>query len=239
MRSSTKKLHKRVREFYSSDSIVKSYDEKRFLSPQGALVNDIELGKIASLCQPEAGHRILDIGVGRGRVAKKYSLTNYVVGLDQSFAMLESLNKETKSVRCIQADCTQLPFNNHVFDGVISLRVMLHFNTETLTQTLKEVKRVLKKEGVFIFDVYSIFSLSYLLPYKRRWLNVYHNIQKIDTFLRQEWSGVEKMYAFSLPRAFYLHSPTWLLNYIHWLDKLLGTVFRGKIASSVYYKLTK
>lgn len=91
--------------------------------------------------------KILDLGCGTGLLAKFLSRRD-LVGIDLSFKMLKVAKKRCKVV---QADMDHLPFRDSIFDLVFSftsLQNLPHFKV-----AIREVSRVLKKNGIFIFTV--------------------------------------------------------------------------------------
>lgn len=87
----------------------------------------------------------LDLGCGTGLLNKK--LKN-LIGLDISIEMLKIA---TYGEKVIQAQFESIPFKNNSFDAIFSFSALQ--STSNLKKTMKEIKRVLKKEGTFIVTV--------------------------------------------------------------------------------------
>jgi SAM-dependent methyltransferase len=104
------------------------------------------------------GHRkgrILDIGCG----SYPYFLINTIFsekyGIDPSL-LLKSIDK----INLEASDITKqkFPFKDNFFDTVTMLAVFEHIEHEKLQFTLKEIKRVLKKDGLFVFTTPASWS---------------------------------------------------------------------------------
>lgn len=91
--------------------------------------------------------KILDIGCG----SYPYFLlnTNFAVkyGIDPS---LSSLAIKQINVKRLDVTKQKLPYKDNFFEVVTMLAVFEHLDYERLGFLLKEVKRVLKKDGIFI-----------------------------------------------------------------------------------------
>ena len=97
--------------------------------------------------------KALEIGCGAGiiadHLAKTYSL--HVVGTDVDPEQIEVANSyygDNKHLQFMEADATQLPFEDGEFDMVVSLKVMHHI--PDWEKALEEVNRVLKPKGYFV-----------------------------------------------------------------------------------------
>ena len=98
--------------------------------------------------------RALDIGTGNGYVAKclaeKVSKTNKFYAIDLSPDMIKSAKtycKNQKNIVIIQGDNYHLPFDNNSIN-LVTNKVSTNFS-------IKEVFRVLKDNGIFVFKEYS------------------------------------------------------------------------------------
>jgi ubiquinone/menaquinone biosynthesis C-methylase UbiE len=90
--------------------------------------------------------KILDLGCGTGLLAE--FLQKDVIGIDISLNMLKEA--ETRE-SVLQADMDFLPFQNAVFDAVVSFTCLQNLPSPDFV--FKEVRRVLKKGCPFIFTM--------------------------------------------------------------------------------------
>lgn len=118
----------------------------------------------------------LDLCTGTGDIAgmlkEKFSQAK-IVGVDFSDEMLKIARSKHPQIEFIEADCSQLPFEDESFDlCVISFGLR---NVEDITKVLGEIYRVLKKGGVFVnLDLgkpNKFFNL-FLKPYMYIWVSI-------------------------------------------------------------------
>lgn len=118
--------------------------------------------------------KILDLCCGTGDMAgllKKTYKQSEIIGVDFSGNMLNIARGKYTDIEFLEADCTDLPFEDNSFDVcVISFGLR---NMEDLDKALKEIKRVLKSDGIFInLDLgkpNKFFNL-FLKPYMYVWV---------------------------------------------------------------------
>jgi ubiquinone/menaquinone biosynthesis C-methylase UbiE len=131
------------------DQIAAVYDQTRQLPLwlPGRLA-DTALNLIGGEQPP----RILEVGVGTGRVASGFlrsGLVSHYVGLDVSSRMLAEFDRKYGSaVTPVLGDASMLPFDDATFDAVLSCHV-LHVLPD-LTAVLAEIRRVLRPGGVYL-----------------------------------------------------------------------------------------
>ncbi len=101
------------------------------------------------------GHKsFLEIGCGSGFITK-YIANKYggeVTGIDIDPRQIELATKESiyiGDIRYLEANATNLPFEDKRFDIVLSVGVLHHI--ENWLDALKEMKRVLKPGGYFLY----------------------------------------------------------------------------------------
>lgn len=100
-----------------------------------------------------AGGRVLEIGIGTGRIAQPVRAAGCtVIGFDISGEMLQEAQSlvggEGASLALLQADMHRLPFVAQGFDGVLAVHV-LHL-AKDWQAVIREAGRVLRPGGVFI-----------------------------------------------------------------------------------------
>ncbi|MGQ4834679.1 MAG: methyltransferase domain-containing protein [Candidatus Asgardarchaeia archaeon] len=117
---------------------------------------------ISSLEVYEAPPKILDLCTGTGQmaiIAKKKIPYAHIVGIDASPKMLAVARKkiiqERLDIQFKQCDILKLPFKDNTFDGVISFLCMHELSRENRSLVLKEINRVLKKDGILAIADYS------------------------------------------------------------------------------------
>lgn len=91
--------------------------------------------------------KILDAGCGPGAALLYLSFFGDVTGVDISDEALKFARKRGKVKK---GDISSLPFEDESFDLVTSLDVLYHQWVKDNTRALFEVKRVLKKGGIFL-----------------------------------------------------------------------------------------
>lgn len=128
------------------NKIAQSYDKMNNIISLGT-DKIIKLNCIKQL-KIKSGMRILDLCTGTGDIAwiinKLYPDTQ-VTGVDFSEEMLDIARRKVTKTEFINADCTNLPFDNNSFD-IITICYGLR-NIEDRKQALQEIYRVLKPNG--------------------------------------------------------------------------------------------
>jgi ubiquinone/menaquinone biosynthesis C-methylase UbiE len=105
------------------DRAADYYDNTRgFPASEEKGVTDV----IRRVGQIDQTSRVLEIGVGTGRIALPLAAqVGTVVGIDLSRPMLERLRakRNRERVEVVQGDATQLPFRSHSFDAALAVHV--------------------------------------------------------------------------------------------------------------------
>jgi ubiquinone/menaquinone biosynthesis C-methylase UbiE len=99
---------------------------------------------------------VLELATGSGNVAEFLPNDNNYIGIDISSGLLRLAKKKLdrggfSEAKLYNADATDLPFQDDIFDRVIC-QVSLHFFSD-IELAVKELKRVIKPRGVFCCSV--------------------------------------------------------------------------------------
>ncbi|MBF0448661.1 MAG: class I SAM-dependent methyltransferase [Magnetococcales bacterium] len=103
----------------------------------------------------QEGSFILDLGCGAGRTTEYFhKMGHRVIGVDYAHAMTRSAMVKNPAIRFCTADACNLGFRDTLFDVVV-----FSFNGidcihpyEQRLQALREIKRVVKPGGMFVFS---------------------------------------------------------------------------------------
>lgn len=139
-----------IKETFNSESHAEKYDKKAEQSKWYA--PEIAFGIAYDYIKE--GESILDLGIGTGLSSRLFSKAGLLVhGIDFSEKMLEECEKKNFAVDLRQHDLSSLPYPlaDSSINHAISIGVFqLIENTEPICG---EVKRIIKKDGLFIFAV--------------------------------------------------------------------------------------
>lgn len=126
--------------------------------------NPAERAAFAVVAQEMRGKRILDIGVGGGRTTPALlEISRDYTGVDYISTMVERCRSRFPGVKFKHADARSMPeFADQSFDLIVfacqGISMVDHAGRLAI---LKEVRRLLSKDGVFIFSTYNRDSQEY------------------------------------------------------------------------------
>lgn len=115
-----------------------------------------------------AGARVLELGIGTGRVALSAAgVTDELIGLDNSTAMLDVLRTKPlpANLQLVEADFRRpLPIRGVVDTAYSTLGSLACVDSpEQLTTVLRNVAQVLSPGGVLVFDYYATIAYRPLI----------------------------------------------------------------------------
>ncbi len=130
------------------DRLAPSYDQDRFGNSYGQFVHVRERALLARWLAGQ--QNVLEIACGTGR------LSNFAhVACDASQESLKVARARHAELPLVAADATRLPFAPESFDAVFGFHLLMHLDTASVRATIAEGSRVLRPNGLLIFDVVS------------------------------------------------------------------------------------
>jgi len=111
--------------------------------------------------------RVLDLGCGAGRNSIYLAKKGFdVIGVDVSKSALRFANNWAEEERLSNATFTlgtmvNIPFDDYLFDAVVSVSVIHHGVKEYIMRTIAEINRILRRKGVFIANIASVRDPRY------------------------------------------------------------------------------
>lgn len=112
---------------------------------------------VLDLCGNIKGKDVLDLGCGEGYMARQLidGEPTSIKGVDLSPEMISRAKVQNihSNVSFQTGNVTSIPFEDNSFDLVICVFVYNYVTTKEMLESFKEVKRVLKSPGKFIFSV--------------------------------------------------------------------------------------
>lgn len=146
-------------------SISKAWDWKKENNPIWLTPSE-ESYYLASRWKQADFHKILDFGCGLGRHSVYFAKEGFdVTAFDLSPEAVENLKKwserEKLPIDVRAADMLELPYADHSFDCLFAYHVISHTDTKGIQIILKEIRRVLKKDGEFYLTLCSKETWAY------------------------------------------------------------------------------
>lgn len=121
---------------------------------------------------------VLDVATGTGSLAIALSSTaKKVIGIDLSSEMLAVANKKNKhnNLSFLEMDASKMSFKDNEFD-IVTISLGLHdMPLEIRTAVLKEIKRVLKKDGILYVFEYDLPKNNFIAWCTSHFINIYES----------------------------------------------------------------
>lgn len=135
---------------------------KVFNHPSSALFRSIELKQIYGLCKDiEFQSPSLDIGCGDGKISSLLFNNKFSYGVDNGEANdYQIAIKKNRYKKVILEDAQKLSLDNNSINFVFSNSVIEHI--PNIKAVIKEVSRVLNRDGYFVFTTPSKYFREYI-----------------------------------------------------------------------------
>jgi ubiquinone/menaquinone biosynthesis C-methylase UbiE len=162
------------------------------------------------------GRRVLDVGCGVGLTDRCLAGHAWQVSAtDVSSKSIEQARQRNPNVSYVVGDENRLPFEDSTFDVCFTICVMHHVPPEKWTTFLREMRRVLKPDGVAMVLEHNPFNPLTRLAVNRCPFDANAVLLSNNT-LKRELSAAELK---PLGTSFFLFTPWERLRF---LDRLLG-----------------
>ncbi|MFH1409227.1 MAG: class I SAM-dependent methyltransferase [Nanoarchaeota archaeon] len=141
---------KDVKAFYNEKA---STFKDRYTNAKGIYLKAAEDDIIHSLVDFK-DKTVLELGMGAGRFLDEVSkVAKKVIGIDISENMVDLAKKRNNDVTLQVMDATKMTFKDNAFDIAYSMGMFEY--VENLSPFLREVHRVLKPGGLFVFNCFN------------------------------------------------------------------------------------
>lgn len=165
--------------YYQQKKVTGTYDSQREKNKYRRRKRGVELKYFLDLLDKKKEERVLELGCSSGFLTAHLGK---ITAIDTSIKMLEIARSKNSQAKCIPGDMFDLKFKNNSFDKVVTMRVWNHLNEKDLRRAVREVKRVLKKNGKLIFDAEEKFWLRRIIA------KIYQAVTKITGFKIYQYS---------------------------------------------------
>jgi alkylated DNA repair protein alkB family protein 8 len=150
---------------------------------------------------------IADIGCGNGRhliPAAKH--TKQTIGIDISDELLkivkEKIQKENiQNIKLIHSDARKIPLEDNTVDAILYIAALHNIKgRENRIQSLKEIRRILKKDGTAQISVWSRWQDKYRKKFFKKWFTQKNQNEFGDINIYWRQHGLD------IPRFYHLYS---------------------------------
>lgn len=161
--------------------LEKQYWNKNALDPQvdKKYICDISDDEFIKIVGNLKG-KVLDLGCGVGRL----TFDGYH-GTDTSENMLEIARDRRKLSKFVICDGKSIPFNKSFFNNVFSVLLFQHIPLKTIRKYIKEISRVLKKNGTFTFQ--------FIDGNEDELFSKHHDLEEIKKSLKENGFTIKKI----------------------------------------------
>lgn len=128
-----------------------------------------------------SGEKVLDIGCGNGRFFELCKDKVFYFGIDNSEELIKIAKSRYPEANFQVADALNLPFSDNYFDKVYNIAVLQHIpSREFREQFLKEIKRVLKSEGLLFLTVWNLWKWNNIRILIKNTILKFFRVSRLD-----------------------------------------------------------
>ncbi len=223
-------MKEEITKYYND--LAKDYDADRFSNSYGQYIHRQEEEILIKYLDQKKIELNLDLACGTGRLLKYADH-----GIDISKEMVEISKEKYPQKKISIEDAENLPHQNSFFNNAISFHLFMHLNTSSIRNILREVNRVLKKGGYFIFDVPSEKRRQFTGYRSSNWHGgTQLSVKSLERLMGSEWELV----CFHGTAFFPIHRlPEKIRKKIMPLDSFLCHSFLKEYSSHLIFILRK
>ncbi len=214
------------------DAIAFEYDRSRFNNSYGRYIDSQEREILSRWLVSSENKSVLDLACGTGRF-----LSVATAGLDFSAKMIEVARTKHPDKELIHASADQIPVESSRYDAVFALHLFMHLSKDKIQAIVNECYRILRPNGVLIFDIPSALRRK-LISYKpESWHGATSfSLEEIRQISTGQWRFEELVGINFLP----IHRfPSKTRHLVLPFDKILSHSFLKIISSYYLVKLIK
>lgn len=205
------------------DSIAKSFDATR-RKPWKQCIDFVKTLSETNI--------VVDIGCGNGRhLIPCAKHCKKVIGIDISRELLAITSKKIKKEQfentfLLHSDVLNIPLKDNTVDSVLFIAALHNIKGKNRRiQSLKEIKRILKKDGKALVSVWSRWQDKYRKQFFKKWFIQFrqHEFGDINIYWKQ--------HGLNIPRFYHLYSKRELLSDLHQADLEILDIDEVKLRS--------
>lgn len=168
------------------------YSRDYFLSPaldglpayQAGSISIVRRRQLEQL-EIKPGHRVLDIGCGRGDVVAELVRQGIdIVGVDYSWDAVRLSGEALGSTGAVvQGDAVHLPFRDGAFDAVLMADIIEHLPWAMAVDALREARRITKPDGrLVIHTAPNTWFVAIVMPLLGLVMRLLRRAESVDRF---------------------------------------------------------
>lgn len=181
-----------IKDFIKKNNLIFNTENERV---------DLKIEEITKLSNNFSFNSMLDIGCGNGHVLSELR-KNFNIEKDNTFGIDVVDYLDSEDFTYIKYKDNKIPLENNSIDFSTCMMVLHH--TENPKHYIKEIKRVLKKDGVLILretDAYDLYLLHFNMVMEYIFYEILFNIPVNITrnyFSKNEWKSLFLNNGFSI-----------------------------------------
>ena len=206
-----------------------SYSIQERVTPRNEFVFDF--------CGNVKGKNVLDIGCSFGwyeKLAIENGVKN-IVGIEPVINNFHQVEKEIPKAKFIIGSAENLPFEDSYFNKVVILEVLEHLPKNTENKSIKEIKRVLIKNGDLILSTPNKHIFSCLLDPAWYFGHRHYSLKRIKNLLENNGFVIKEVFIYGGFWELFRMIPHYIFKFIFKAEDPFKKYFENKIKKDKNY----